>query len=172
MNSIHLAIAAALLVAACQTDGAKREESAAPVPSAKAAAHPGVGKPQAPAQIDADVGASSARIAVRFDQAGSNVEVRANGVDGLSVTGDPVLARGRSVAAGETATFDVPFTAGAGQSMLAVHVRGVFAAGDRTAVRAFLVGKPSAEQQARKAQESATTKVGGEDVRLGPADTK
>jgi hypothetical protein len=168
MNANQIAIAAALLLAACQTDAARREDAGAPAKHATVAI---AGKPQAPVQIDADVAASSARVTVRFDQAGTNVEVRANGVDGLSVAGDPVLARGRSVAAGETATFDVPFTAGPGQSMLAVHVRGAFASGERAAVRAFLVGKPSAEQT-RKAQESKTTKVGGEDVRLAPAEQK
>ena len=168
MNRYRIAIAAALLLAACQTDGAKREDAGAP---AKQATEAIVGKPQAPVQIDADLAASSARVSVRFDQAGTDVEVLANGVEGLSVRGDPVLARGRTVAAGETATFDVPFTAGAGQSMLAVYVRGAFAAGERVAVRAFPVGKPSAEQT-RKAQESKTTKVGGEDVRLAPAEQK
>ena len=166
MNATQIVFAAALLLAACQTDGAKREDAAAP---AKQSAQPVVGKPQAPVQIDADVLASSAVVRVRFDQAATGVEVRANGVEGLTLQGDPVLATGRSVAAGETATFDVPFTPGNGQSMLAVHVRGAFASGERTAVRAFLVGKPSAEQM-RKAQESNTTKVGGEDVRLQPAE--
>ncbi len=127
-------------------------------------------KPQAPVQIEADVAASSARVRVRFEQAATNVEVRANGVDGLALAIDPVLVKGRNVAAGETATFDVPFTAGAGQSMLAVHVRGAFAAGERTAVRAFLVGRPSAEQ-IRKDQKE-TTRIGGEDVRLLPAETQ
>ena len=48
-----------------------------------------------------------------------------------------------------------------------IHVRGTFTAGERTAVRAFPVGKPSAEQ--RKAQEG-TTRVGGQDVKLVPAE--
>ena len=166
MNATQIVFAAALLLAACQSDGAKRDDAGAP---AKQTAQPGVGKPQAPVQIDADVADSSAVVRVRFDQAATGVEVRANGVDGLALQADPVLATGRSVAAGETATFQVPFTPASGQSMLAVHVRGAFASGERTAVRAFLVGKPSAEQT-RKAQESNTTKVGGEDVRLQPAE--
>ena len=166
MNATQIVFAAALLLAACQTDGAKREDAGA---AAKQTAQSVVGKPQAPVQIDADVADSMATVRVRFDQAGTGVEVRANGVDGLVLAGEPVLARGRSVAAGETVTFQVLYTPGSGQSMLAVHVRGAFASGERTAVRAFLVGKPSAEQT-RKAQESNTTKVGGEDVRLQPAE--
>jgi len=46
-------------------------------------------------------------------------------------------------------------------------VRGAFAAGERVAVRAFLVGKPDPTQ--RKDQDR-TTKVGSEDVRLGRAE--
>jgi hypothetical protein len=164
MKTHRILYAAALLLAACQTNGAQGEQAAA---ATKQSAGAVVGKPQAPVQIDADVGASSARVRVRFDQAATNVEVRANGVDGLALLADPVLAQGRSVSAGETASFDVLFKPGAGQSMLAVHVRGAFAAGERVAVRAFLVGKPDPAQ--RKDQDR-TTKVGGEDVRLGPAE--
>ncbi len=170
MNANQILSAAALLLAACQTDGAKREDAGAPAKQAEQAEQTVQGKPQAPVQIDADVGASSAVVRIRFDQAGTGVEVRANGVNGLALLADPVLAKGRTVAAGETATFEVPFTPGSGQSMLAVHVRGAFAAGERTAVRAFLVGRPSAEQT-KKAQEG-TTKVGGEDVRLQPAEPR
>jgi hypothetical protein len=156
MKATHVVCAAALLLLACKMDGPKGE-----------AAPPGVGKPQAPVAIDAEVGASSARVHVRFVQAGTGVEVRANGVDGLTPVGNTLLVAGRDVAAGEAITVDVPFTPGPGQSLLAIHVRGTFAAGERTAVRAFPVGKPSAEQ--RKAQEG-TTRVGGEDVKLVPAE--
>ena len=88
-------------------------------------------------------------------------------MDGLALLTDPVLVQGRSVSAGETASFEVPFTSGARQSMLAIHVRGAFAAGERVAVRAFLVGKPD---PAQRNDQDRTTKVGGEDVRLGPAE--
>jgi hypothetical protein len=168
MKTTRALSAAAVLMAACETGSAQRD----PAVSASRPAADGAiaGKPQAPVRIDADVGASSATVRLQFDRAGTGVEVRANGVDGLTLLSDPVLAQGRSVAAGETATFDVPFRAGPGQSLLAVHVRGAFGAGERTAVRAFPVGKPSAEQM-RKVQEG-TTKMGGEDVRLGPAEEK
>jgi hypothetical protein len=168
MKTTRVLYAAALLVAACETGNAQRETTTS---ASRAAADGAIaGKPQAPVRIEADVGASSATVRLQFDRAGTNVEVRANGVDGLTLLSDPVLAQGRTVAAGETATFDVPFRAGPGQSLLAVHVRGAFGAGERTAVRAFLVGKPSAEQM-RKAQQG-TTKIGGDDVRLGPAEEK
>jgi hypothetical protein len=135
MNLVSLICGAALAVAACQTDSAKREDAAVKQPPAGP-----VGKPQAPVQVDAEVGASSARVTVRFDQAATGVEVRATGADGLSVQGG-ALASGMAVAAKETATFDVNFTPGAGQSMLVISVRGAFAAGERITVRAFPVGK-------------------------------
>jgi hypothetical protein len=163
MNLFSLICCAALALAACQTDSAKREDAATKQPPAGPA-----GKPQAPVQVDAEVGASSARVTVRFDQAGTGVDVRASGADGLSVQGDGALARGRSVAAGETSTFDVSFTPGAGQSMLVISVRGAFAAGERIAVRAFPVGKPSAEQMSKS--DGGTTQIGNERVKLLPAD--
>jgi len=161
MNVTHVVCAAALALAACKMDGPKGE---AGTPSA------GIGKPQAPVAIDAEVGASSARLTLRFDQAGTGVVVRAGGVDGLAVAGNSLLVNGRDVADGEVVTLDVPFTPGPGQSLLAIHVRGSFAAGERTAVRAFPVGKPSAEQR-RKADEG-TTRVGGQDVKVVPAEEK
>ena len=167
MKTTRFLYAAALLVATCETGSAQRDPAVSSRPAADAAI---VGKPQAPVRIDAEVAASSATVRLQFDAAGTGVEVHANGVDGLTLLSDPMLAHGRSVAAGETATFEVPFRAGPGQSLLAVHVRGSFGAGERTAVRAFPVGKPSAEQM-RKAQKE-TTKIGGEDVRLGPAEEK
>lgn len=162
MNFVSLICSAALALAlaACHTDSAKRDDAASRQPSA--------GKPQAPVQVDAEVGASSARVTVRFDQAATGVDVRASGADGLAVQGDGLLARGTSVTAGETSTFDVPFSPGPGQSMLVISVRGTFAAGDRIAVRAFPVGKPSAEQQNKA--DAGTTQIGNERVKLLPAD--
>ncbi len=90
MKTNRILYAAALLLAACQTDNAQGEQAA---PATKQTAGTVVGKPQAPVQIDADVGASSARVRVPFDQAGTNVEVRANGVDGLALLTDPVLVQ-------------------------------------------------------------------------------
>lgn len=164
MNLLSLICCAALALAACQTDSAKRDDAATKQPPPAGSA----GKPQAPVQVDAEMGASSARVTVRFDQAGTGVDVRASGADGLSVQGDGALARGRSVAAGETSTFDVSFTPGPGQSMLVISVRGAFAAGERIAVRAFPVGKPSAEQISKS--DGGTTQIGNERVKLLPAD--
>jgi hypothetical protein len=160
MNLLSLICGAALALAACQTDSARRDDAPAKQPSA--------GKPQAPVRVDAEVAASSARVTVRFDQAGTGVEVRASGADGLSLEGDGTLARGRSVSAGETSTFPVTFTAGPGQSLLVISVRGTFAAGERVAVRAFPVGKPSAEQMNKS--DAGTTQVGDERVKVLPAD--
>lgn len=159
MNHVLLTCCATLALLACQTDNAKREETAAKQPSP--------GKVQAPVQVDAEVGASSARVTVRFDQAGTGVEVRASGADGLSVQGGD-LATGLVVAAGQTATFDVALTPGAGQSMLVISVRGAFAAGERVAVRAFPVGKPSAEQMSKS--DAGSAQIGNERVKLSPAD--
>ena len=159
MNHVFLTCCATLALAACQTDNAKREDTAAKQPSP--------GKVQAPVQVDAEVGTSAARVTVRFDQAGTGVEVRASGVDGLSVQGGD-LATGLVVAAGQTATFDVGLSPGPGQSMLVISVRGAFAAGERVAVRAFPVGKPSAEQMNKS--DAGTTQIGNEGVKLSPAD--
>ncbi len=163
MNFVSLICSAALALAACQTDSAKRDDAPAKQPPAGS-----VGKPEAPVQVDAAVGTSSARVTVRFDQAATGLDVRASGADGLAVQGDGVLARGTSVAAGETSTFDVAFAPGPGQSMLVISVRGTFAAGERITVRAFPVGKPSADQ-ANKA-DAGTTQIGNERVKLLPAE--
>ena len=58
MKTKRILYAAALLLAACQTENAQGEQAAA---TTKQSAGPVVGKPQAPVQIDADVGASSGR---------------------------------------------------------------------------------------------------------------
>lgn len=160
-------LAAALALAACQTSSARKEEPAAPAVRA-APAHDWVGKPQAPVAIEAEAGAGAALVRVRFDQAGTDVEVLARGGEGLVLLGDAVLARGRSVTAGEVATFEVPYAPGPGQSRLSVQVSGAFAAGRRGAVRAFPVGKKS-PAQLEKAREG-TTQLGGEGVHLVPAE--
>ena len=51
---------------------------------------------------------------------------------------------------------------------LVISVRGTFAAGERIAVRAFPVGKPSAEQLNKA--DAGTTEIGGERVKVLPAD--
>lgn len=162
MNLLSLIGCAALALAACQTDSAKREDVATKQQPAGSA-----GKPQAPVQVEAEMGASSARVTVRFDQAGTGVDVRASGADGLAVQAG-ALATGLAVAAGQTETFDVSFTPGPGQSMLVISVRGAFLAGERIAVRAFPVGKPSAEQLNKA--DAGTAQIGNERVKLSPAD--
>jgi hypothetical protein len=164
MKTPTLLCAVGLLALGCKTDTVGREDPAAPPKTSNGSA----GKPQAPVEIEADVGATSASVRVRFAEAGSNVDVRVNGVDGLSLPGGPMLATGRSFAAGETAVYDVPLTPGPGQGMLSVHVSGTFPNGQRTAVRAFLVGKPAAGQPLKA--DPGTTTVGGEPVKLVPVD--
>lgn len=119
-----------------------------------------IGKPQAPVDIAAVMSATSAQVTLTFRQAGHGVDIQANGVDGLSVKRDAMLASGRDVSAGEVVTFDVPILPGAGRSLLAVHVHGTFGTSDRAAVRAFPIGKRTAAQES-KAHEGTTT-VGGE----------
>lgn len=164
MKTPTLLCAVALLALGCKTETAGREEPAASPKTGNGSA----GKPQAPVEIEADASSASATVRVRFVEAGSNVDVRVNGVDGLSLPGGPVLATGRTFAAGETAVFDVPLAPGPGQGMLAVHVSGTFPNGQRTAVRAFLVGKPAAGQPLKADQ--GTTTIGGEPVKLVPVD--
>lgn len=159
-------IAVALAAAACLSDAVKRTEE----PLADKQPAPSQGKPEAPVTVAATTGASSARVSVRFGQAGSSVEIRARGVDGLKVSGQELLASGKRVAADEELAFDVAYAPGAGQSLLVVEVSGVFAAGERTSVRAFPVGEPSAEQ--RKRMVPPATTVGGERVKLMNAEEK
>jgi hypothetical protein len=163
MKTQILVCAVALAFASCRTDTAGKEEPT-PAPSAPSSASPG--KPQAPVAIDAELSAGSVQLRLRFDAAARDVEVRVNGVDGLGLSGTPVLASGRTFASGETATFNVPILPGPGQGMLAVHVSGTFPGGQRIAVRAFAIGTPSADQL-RKAQDGTTT-IGGEPVKLMP----
>lgn len=165
MNPTRLLPAAALALLACQTGAALKDAGA---PAATPPAHQEVvGKPHAPVVIEAEVTQTAGRVLVRFQQAGTDVTVRVSGDDGLVLLGDPVLASGRSVAAGEQLTWDVPLQPGPGQSVLAVRVSGAFGAGERAAVRAFPVGL-KAEGQLRREQEGAA-QVGGEAVKLLPA---
>jgi hypothetical protein len=161
-----LAFAATALMA-CQTQSAQRDAAPlAPVPRGPEVN--GIGKPQAPVDIDAALTADAARVTLRFNQAGRGVEARAEGVGGLSVQGNARLVDGRDVQAGDVVTIELPIRPGPGESHLAVHVTGRFAAGERSAVRAFPIGKRSAEQQ-QKADEGKA-RIGGEDVRILPAE--
>jgi hypothetical protein len=169
MNAIRSISTAALALLACQTGPARLN---APVPASAPAPvasrhQESVGKPQAPVVIEAELAPSSGRVLVRFDQEATNVTVRASGIDGLMLSGAPALAIGRSVAAGEVLTWDVPLQPGPGQSMLAVHVSGSFNGRERSAVRSFPIGL-KAESQVQKAREG-TTQIGGEGVKLVPA---
>lgn len=180
MKTQILVCAVALSLPACRTDTAGQEAPAAvaaaspsgptsPPPASSASAGASAaspGKPQAPVAIEADLSAASALVRLRFESAASDVQVRVNGVDGLGLSGNPVLVSGKSFAAGETATFTVPLVPGPGQGMLAVHVQGTFSGAARTAVRSFVIGTPSADQL-RKAQDGTTT-IGGEPVKLMP----
>src|SRR3982751_5692538 len=103
MNLLSLICGAALALAACQTDGARRDDAPAKQPSA-----------------------------------------------------------------GETSTFPIAFTPGPGQSLLVISVRGMFAAGERVAVRASPVGKPTAEQMNKV--DAGTAQIGDERVKVLPAD--
>lgn len=169
MNATHLLSAAALALVACQTGGT-RKERAVPVPASvtQLPAHQEVvGKQQAPVTIEAELSQSTGRVLVRFAQAGTNVNVHLSGVEGLTLLGEPALATGRSVAAGEVLAWDVPLQPGPGQSMLVVRVSGSFGARERATVRAFPIGL-KAEAQLRRAHEGETH-VGGEAVKLLPA---
>jgi len=175
MKAISVAYAAALALSACHS-GAGRQEDAGPAGPSPATTSPASGgamvarirgKPEAPVSIHFEPGDATARVSVVFHEAAVRVEVRASGLDGLTLRGEPLLAAERRVTAGEVASFEVPFSAGPGQSMLAIQVRGAFSAGDRTAVRALLVGTPGAGP--RKDRPSGTTQVGGQPARLLPA---
>ena len=193
-NTVVSVVALALFsIAACSTDKAGREEpmtpksattaaaaapgdTAAPAAAAATPATPAatpasaiLGKPQAPVDIQAEVTGQLAKLRVRFLQAGAHVSVTVSGVDGLGLRGAPALAEGLSVAAGDARTWDVPLAPGPGQGLLAVQVRGTFAAGERTATHAFPVGTPSAEQLRAK---DPATMVGGERVKLMEAGEK
>lgn len=165
MNRPALLLAASLALAANHSALAGARS---PAGRARPLARGVAGKPQAPVAIEAQVAAATATITLRFEQAGTDVEVAASGTEGLAVRGGPVLATSRAVAAGEVLSFNVPFTPGPGRSLLSVRVRGRFGQGERAAVRAFPVGKPSAAQQQKEAREKPT-RVGGEPVRLLPA---
>jgi hypothetical protein len=128
-----------------------------------------LGKPQAPVVIESVLEGNTAHVTVRFPQGGAGVEVHASGAEGLAVAGQSALAEGRTLAKGEVLVFDVPFTPGAGESLLAVGVTGNFAGAHRTAVRAFPVGKRSALQKSK--DKEGTAQVGGENVHLVPAET-
>jgi hypothetical protein len=158
--------------AASASDAASAPRAARP-PEAAAPIHkvrplPEIlGKPQAPVIIESVVDGAVAHVTVRFPQGGAGVDVQASGAEGLTVKGAETLASNRNVASGEALAFDVPFTPGEGESLLAVRVKGNFGGAHRAAVRAFPVGARSALQKGKDREGTAT--VGGENVRIVPA---
>jgi hypothetical protein len=167
MKTPILVCAVALWLPGCKTDSAGQETAVAG-PAGAAAASASPGKPQAPVAIDGQLSGATVELRLRFESAATDVQVRVNGVDGLGVSGNPVLVSGKSFAAGETASFTVPIVPGPGQGMLAVQVSATYPGGQRSAVRAFAIGTPSADQL-RRAQDGTTT-IGGEPVKLMPLD--
>ncbi len=147
---------------------AVRPPEPAPVAHQARAIQEVVGKPQAPVVIESVIDGAVAHVTVRFPQGGAGIEVLVSGAEGLAVTGSESLTKDRGVATGEALTFDVPFTPGPGESLLAVRVLGTFGGAHRSAVRAFPVGTRSALQQSKDKEGTAT--VGGEKVRLVPAE--
>lgn len=128
------------------------------------------GKAQAPVTVTTRVGAGTATVTVRFHSASTGVAIEARGLDGLVVTSPGNVLTGGRFQRGEAVTFDVAFTEGPGRSQLVVSVSGRFGPATRSAVAAFPVGQPTAEQQ--KGSEGATTDSTGERIKLLPAETR
>ena len=121
-------------------------------PRAKPMAHeeraPAVrGKVRAPVAVEATLADGAGRVTVRFDAAASDVRVDVWGVDGLAVSSAATPVAGARFEQGETATFDVVYTAAAGRSALAVSVAGVFAGSSRASVVSFEVASPAADRK-------------------------
>jgi hypothetical protein len=100
----------------------------------------GSGKLQAPVSVEAAVRDASADVTVGFDAEASAVEIAVRGVDGLKVTSAARPVLDGAYAKGSRTTLKVFFSAPAGQSNLAVSVRGVFAGVRATKVVSFTVG--------------------------------
>ncbi len=136
-------IAPMLAALALASGGCARQAPATPQP-ASTLAH---GKPSAPVSVDAQLGAGTARVTVRFDADARDVRIDVHGAAGLAVTSAATPVERGAFARGESATFDVTFTPGPGRSLLAVGVAGKFhGAGKRARVASFAVGEPTREQ--------------------------
>jgi hypothetical protein len=98
------------------------------------------GKPTAPVDVTAELSPKSARIMVKFDTDAQDVEIAASGVDGLVVEGPGALVSKAAFVRGDTRSFDVKFTPGAGRSALVVSVSGTFNGASRARVASFTVG--------------------------------
>lgn len=167
MNRIAAAAAALLLALPAL---------AAPPPGTDAAAtkDPGArtprGKTQAPVSVSAQVRTGGATVTVRFLAAATDVAVEARGLDGLAVTSAATVLSGGRFAGGEALRFDVAFTEPPGRSQLVVSVSGRFGPAARTAIAAFPVGQPTAEQQ--RASRRATTDSTGQRIKVLPAEPR
>ena len=100
----NLAALTALAFVACTT------------PTSLSSPAPTKGKPTAPVGVSAELSAKSARVTVKFERDAQDVEIAVSGVDGLVVEGARALVQKGSFARGETKTFDVSFSPGAGRS--------------------------------------------------------
>lgn len=133
---------------------------------AKSSPSTGSGKPTAPVSVDAQLGAQTARVTIRFDAPASAVQVNVHGVDGLVVTSEQTPVNGGSFEQGSTATFDVAFTPGPGRSHLVVAVTGAFRGAQQSRVSSFAVGTPTDAQ--RNASSAEKTDSNGERIKIMP----
>lgn len=138
--------------------------TACTTPTSATSPVPAKGKPTAPVEVKAELSANAARVTVKFESDSSDVKIAVSGVDGLVVTGEPVLVEKGAFARGESKTFDVSFTPGAGRSALVVSVAGSFNGASRARVASFTVGDGPLPQ----AGEVMTTDD-GEKVKVMPA---
>ena len=125
---------------------------------------PEKGKPTAPVEVKAELSEKSARLTVKFESDAKGVKIFASGVDGLVVSGEPVLVADGTFSRGEAKTFDVAFTPGAGRSQLVVSVSGSFNGSSRARVASFSVGAGPLPQNG-----DVMTTDDGERVKVMPA---
>jgi hypothetical protein len=95
-----------------------------------------------PVRVNCDHSLSSATVRVRFLQPAHNVELSANGLDGLTLRKAAGLHRDR-VQAGEEVTFAVEYTVGQGAAGLNVNVGGSFGRRYQSGAYAFIVRPPA-----------------------------
>ncbi len=127
-----LILSSLLFVAACTHQEPMPTQVSAPLPS--------TGKAVAPVAVDAQLTEKHAKLALKFESAGTNVSVVASGLDGLTLTSPGTLLSEGTVKAGETRTFDVDFTRAPGRTNLAIAVRGTFNGAPLARVVTFAMG--------------------------------
>jgi hypothetical protein len=96
------------------------------------------------------VGATSAKLNLRFQSAGENVSITVSGIDGVTVTSPAEVLAGASVKAGEEKPFEVAFTHGATRGHLVVSVRGTFGGGVQARVHSVAIGDGPLEDDGSK----------------------